>query len=80
MLGWKDRTFAVPPEHARRVHPGGGLLRAVAVVDGLVVATWSARRSGSTLAIEIDNFAELGDAADASLQAEAADVARFSDS
>jgi len=27
MLGWKDRSFAVPAELARRVHPGGGIVR-----------------------------------------------------
>jgi hypothetical protein len=42
LLGWKDREFAVPAEHSKRVHPGGGLLRATATVDGLAVGTWSA--------------------------------------
>ena len=28
LLGWKDRAFAVPARHAKRVHPGGGMLRA----------------------------------------------------
>ena len=41
LLGWKDRGFAVAPEHARRVHPGGGIVRATAVADGLVVGTWT---------------------------------------
>jgi len=57
LLGWKDRSFAVPAEHAAYVHPGGGMLRAVATVDGLVVGGW--------------------DAAEAELDAERADVARF---
>ena len=35
LLGWKDRAFAVPARHAKRVHPGGGMLRATATVDGL---------------------------------------------
>ena len=38
LLGWKDRSFAVPPELAKHVHPGGGMIRAVATVDGIVVA------------------------------------------
>jgi hypothetical protein len=42
MLGWKDRSFAVPDELARAVHPGGGIVRAVATIDGLVVGTWTA--------------------------------------
>jgi hypothetical protein len=41
LLGWRDRGFAVPGEHARRVHPGGGMLRATATLDGRVVGTWT---------------------------------------
>lgn len=42
LLGWADRSFAVPTALARRVHPGGGIVRATATVDGVVVGTWSA--------------------------------------
>jgi hypothetical protein len=38
LLGWKDRSFAVPPELSKQVHPGGGMIRSVATVDGIVVA------------------------------------------
>jgi hypothetical protein len=41
LLGWKDRSFAVPAHLAREVHPGGGMLRAVMTEDGLVTGTWS---------------------------------------
>ena len=40
LLGWRDRGFAVAPEHARAVHPGGGIIRATMVADGRVVGTW----------------------------------------
>jgi hypothetical protein len=40
LLGWRDRGFAVPPEHARTVHPGGGVIRATIVADGRVTGTW----------------------------------------
>jgi hypothetical protein len=40
MLGWKDRSFAVPPEHEKTLLPGGGMFRAVAIDDGLVVGDW----------------------------------------
>jgi DNA glycosylase AlkZ-like len=69
LLGWRDRTFAVAPEHARRVHPGGGMLRAVATADGLVVGTWTA--PGGEIAIE-----RFGDDA-TDFAGEIADVARF---
>jgi hypothetical protein len=37
LLGWKDRSPTVPPSLARAVHPGGGIIRAVTLVDGVVV-------------------------------------------
>ena len=41
LLGWKDRSFAVPEKLRKAVHPGGGMLRAVTTKDGLVTGTWS---------------------------------------
>ena len=77
LLGWRDRSFAVPDEHRRRVYPGGGMLRATAIVDGLAAATWTMRRRAGTVAVEIDAFDELDDSTMAALQAEREDVARF---
>lgn len=42
VLGWKDRSFAVPPEHEKTLLPGGGTFRAVALDDGLVAGDWDA--------------------------------------
>jgi hypothetical protein len=70
LLGWKDREFAVPPEHARAVHPGGGIIRPSAIVDGVLVGIWS-RRDG------LDVLEPLDDAAADALAAEAADIVRF---
>jgi hypothetical protein len=77
LLGWRDRSFAVPGEHARRVHPGGGVLRATATVDGTAVGTWTARRTRNRLAVTIEPFGPLRARAEQALAAEAADVARF---
>ena len=44
LLGWRDRGFAVPAEHARAVHPGGGIVRATMAADGRVVGTWRRER------------------------------------
>lgn len=73
LLGWKDRAFAVPARHARRVHPGGGMVRATATVDGRAVGTWTL--PGGTVALEL--FARVDAAARAALQEEADDVERF---
>jgi hypothetical protein len=68
LLGWKDRSFAVPPALARRVHPGGGMIRATAVDDGVVVGTWT--MPGGRVVVEP---AELATA----FEAEVASVERF---
>jgi hypothetical protein len=67
ILGWKDRSFAIPGGLTKRVMPGGGMFRAVVVVDGRVTGTWS--RAGGRVAL---------DAPDADgIDAEIADVERF---
>jgi hypothetical protein len=50
LLGWKDRSFAVPDGLARRVRPGGGMIRATAVDGGAVVGTWT--MPGGRVALE----------------------------
>jgi hypothetical protein len=73
LLGWKDRGFAVPARHAKRVHPGGGMLRATATVDGRAVGTWSAARGE----VELELFARVDAAAKQALGEDGQDVARF---
>jgi hypothetical protein len=41
LLGWKDRSPVVPAALSRRVHPGGGMLRAVTLEDAVVTGTWT---------------------------------------
>lgn len=41
LLGHADRSPIVPPEHARRVNAGGGMIKPVVVSDGEIIATWS---------------------------------------
>jgi Winged helix DNA-binding domain len=73
LLGWKDRSFAVASEHARRVHPGGGIIRATAIARGVAVGTWTLR--GARVAL--DPFASLPARVGAALRREARDVERF---
>lgn len=82
LLGWRDRRFVLPEAYAKRIAPGGGIIHPVVVADGLVVGTW--RRPGRAGAVTADLFEpdvpDVGRArslADA-VQAEAADVVRFS--
>jgi Winged helix DNA-binding domain len=73
LLGWRDRSFAVAGERAQAVHPGGGILRATAVVAGRVVGTWSRRRGR----VEIAPFGALPARAAGALGREAEAVRRF---
>jgi hypothetical protein len=73
LLGWRDRAFAVPSEHTARVHPGGGMLRATATVDGRVVGIWTA--PGGEVRLEL--FQPIAPADAAALQAEVSEVEAF---
>jgi len=75
LLGWRSRAFAVAPEHADRVHPGGGMVRAVATVDGAAVGTWTRKRRTGEPLVELFAAVTAGDM-DA-LRADAEDVLRF---
>jgi hypothetical protein len=77
LLGWRDRAFAVPPEHAARVHPGGGILRAVATTGGRILGTWSARRRDGRVHVTLEPFAPLPERTARALAADARDIARF---
>jgi hypothetical protein len=73
LLGWTDRRFAVPARHATRVHPGGGMLRATATVDGRVVGTWTAPGG----IVELDLFGRVKAEARRALEQEARAIEAF---
>jgi hypothetical protein len=77
MLGWKQRAFAVPEAHAKRVHPGGGIVRAVMLVDASAAGTWTARRRAGEWEIGLEPFGRIDPQAEAALLHEAEDVERF---
>jgi DNA glycosylase AlkZ-like len=76
LLGWKDRAYAVPAERLGDVRLGG-MIRAVAIVDGTAVGTWAAPRSGRRVAVSVDCWEDPGADARAALAADARDVERF---
>ncbi|MFC4943357.1 winged helix DNA-binding domain-containing protein [Pseudonocardia sp. GCM10023141] len=73
LLGWRDRGVVVPEQRRRDVHPGGGMLRAVAIVDGIAIGTWSRPRGE----IVIAPFDAVEPGVEAALAVDAADVLRF---
>jgi Winged helix DNA-binding domain len=76
-LGYASRDFAVPPEHVRRIVPGGGIVRPAIVADGRFIGTWSSKRSSGRLTVSTEPFARLDPGVAAALEAEVADVGRF---
>jgi hypothetical protein len=76
VLGWKDRTFAVPAAYGDRVR-GGGLIRPVVLIGGAAAGTWTTARSGRRLAVALDAWMLLGESERLALAAEAEAVARF---
>jgi hypothetical protein len=77
MLGYTNRDFLVEPGYARRVHPGGGILNAVLLVDGRAAGTWKTKRRKAGIAVILTPFEELPDKLLPHLHAETADLGRF---
>ncbi len=67
LLGHRDRSLIVDPEHDGAVRPGGGILAATLVVDGHVEGTWKLDRGRPVVTA-------FGDA---DYAAEVEDVVRF---
>jgi hypothetical protein len=76
-LGYVDRSFAIEPEHASKVNPGGGIVRPAIAVDGRLVGTWSSKRSGKRLTVTTEPFEPLPPAIEALVEEEVADLGRF---
>jgi hypothetical protein len=76
LLGYRGRDLAVDPEHARQIHPGGGVLHPAILVDGRAAGTWTTKRRRKRVEISLRPFPGLGPV-DSELNAEVQDVARF---
>jgi hypothetical protein len=55
-LGWRDRGFAVPPEHRRDVNAGGGFVRPTVLRDGTAIARWRIDRTPSRVVLDVRSF------------------------
>ncbi len=77
LLGYKERDLGVPAERARRVHPGGGIIRPALMIDGRAAGVWSRKRTRRGIAVTVTPFEDLPPDAMPGLEEEAADVGRF---
>lgn len=63
LLGYTDRSAALDPAHAARVHPGGnGVFRATLVSGGQVVGLWRRTPKAKAVTVALEPFAALGEA------------------
>lgn len=76
LLGHKDRGLAITPDQVDRIR-AGGIIRAVIVVNGLVVGTWHPNRKGRRVNVSIDPFSALPEEVLDRVAAEIADIGRF---
>jgi hypothetical protein len=77
LLGYRSREMFLDPHYLRRVHPGGGVIRPVLLVDGQVRGTWRLVRSKSPWIVAVQPFDRFSRDVEARLENEAADVGRF---
>jgi hypothetical protein len=76
-LGYVERALALDPAWARRVHPGGGVIHPVLLVDGQARGNWKTRRRRGVLEVQVQPFESLPDEALPPLEAETAELGRF---
>ncbi len=60
MLGYSDRSPALPAEFAQRIVPGNnGMFLPTVVVDGQVVGTWKRTDSAKRVAVDLSEFTSM---------------------
>jgi hypothetical protein len=77
LLGYKQRGLFIAPEHATRVNAGGGILRAVLLVNGSVQGTWKMVSKGKGVIVQVDPFTRLSPAARESLEVKVEGIGQF---
>jgi len=77
LLGYESRAFMVADAFAKRVHPGGGLLRSCLLVDGEAKANWKLEKRRAGLRVLVEPFEALDRSILPLLEAEVQSLGRF---
>jgi hypothetical protein len=78
MLGYKDRSLFMEPEHLRRVVPGmNGIFRPTVVERGRVIGTWGRKVMATSVRLTVTGFDSLKPAQRKALTAPAEQYAAF---
>ena len=78
LLGYRSRDLAVAPRYAKRINAGGGMIRPALLINGQTVGTWKSKLKKKQLDVAMEPFEQLPPEVQPALEAEAADIARFS--
>jgi hypothetical protein len=79
LLGYRNRNLSVPKAYAKRIHPGGGMLRPAVLVDGLAAGVWKIKRGKKGLAVTIEPFGGLKNGVETALEVEVGELGRYYD-
>lgn len=77
LLGYRSRDFMVSEGHAKRIHPGGGIIKQTLIVNGRAVGTWRRERKKSGYTIFIEPFDSISQPLLPALETEVRDIGRF---
>jgi hypothetical protein len=77
LLGYQSRDLILDPKYARRVHPGGGLIRPSLLVDGRIFGTWKLNKRRTHTELLVEPFETLTPSVYSGLEAEITDLSHF---
>ena len=78
MLGYRDRSAALDPEHAQKIVPGNnGMFMSTLVSNGRIVGTWKRTIKKNSVVVALSPFTTLSKAEESGAAAAAACYGRF---
>lgn len=77
LLAYESRDFLVQPAYAKRVHPGGGLIRACVIIDGEAAANWKLEKRAKADRIVVSPFERLSKQKVSQMETEAEALGSF---
>ncbi len=77
LLGYESRRFMVADAYAKRAHPGGGLIRACLLVDGVAKANWKLEKQRAGIRVVVEPFEALDPAILPALEIEVESLGRY---
>ncbi len=77
LLGHASRGLVVDPGFEKRIHPGGGIIHALVLVDGRAAGTWELKRRRGGLELAVEPFEEFPPAVVDGIKTETTKISDF---